>query len=468
MTECAGYNGTNGIIDGGDVGDGIRITGSRFENQTNRGIWLGGGADSALIVGNTVYNVEINGIEIDGDYCLLTNNIITAAYRTLEQGLSTWTQKSGSIWYVTGYKQPTTLSINDSTGTEETVYANLDATLEWFWTTAGDDTIFVYFGEITDTTNTVSLQDSLNNWTQKTGTIYYVTGYAQPTNLRLDEILGTRVTTSYDSLDTIHEWWWTTEGEDTIFVFWGDSLADTTNVVNLEEKAIDLIQIDGDNNWLPYNIIGGIYRGSAIDDNGTGNRLGPNIGVTGGPQIDMSDGKYIGVNGGGRIFFDDSTPDEITVQEAYLQVKAADAGLGRLIVETYSETDAAESALVLFKSADDTLDIDSTTTTGEDIASIRYQGVDAAGNQDYGFYINGKQNGAAGTHVPMDVTFVTYSATAPNSNQLKLHSDGGVQIGDGSEHILKIEKSPPYFWFITDTDTIQIDSTAAGVTFKTK
>lgn len=62
-----------------------------------------------------------------------------------------WTNVSGDKWYFTGLStNPNTVVFRDTMGTQVWTSASVDTEKEWFWTTSGDDTLFIYSS---DTTN---------------------------------------------------------------------------------------------------------------------------------------------------------------------------------------------------------------------------------------------------------------------------------------------------------------------------
>ena len=69
------------------------------------------------------------------------------------------------------------------------------------------------------------------------------------------------------------------------------------------------------------------------------------------------------------------------------------------------------------------------TATSEALGNLNFIGVTSGSSFDTGAQIYAVQNGAAGTTVPTDLKFRTWTNSAPNNDQLVLHTDGSVSIG---------------------------------------
>lgn len=85
--------------------------------------------------------------------------------------------------------------------------------------------------------------------------------------------------------------------------------------------------------------------------------------------------------------------------------------------------------LRIIKSHTNTLGTLTETIDTEVLGVITFRGVDNTSVVDNGALITAKQDGAAGTRVPTNLIFETYSATAINTNQLVLHNDGNIGLG---------------------------------------
>jgi len=101
----------------------------------------------------------------------------------------------------------------------------------------------------------------------------------------------------------------------------------------------------------------------------------------------------------------------------------------QLFLSTYSDTSSERSILYLRKSHNDTLGTVTTTVDGEELGGFYIQGVDSGGAIDNGFRMRAVQNGSAGTRIPTDVFFGTYSSSAENAYQFVLYNTGDVGIG---------------------------------------
>ncbi len=98
---------------------------------------------------------------------------------------------------------------------------------------------------------------------------------------------------------------------------------------------------------------------------------------------------------------------------------------------TYSDgTDTSE--IWLRKSNSNTLGTLTPTATSEALGNINFIGVTSGSAFDTGAQIYAVQNGAAGTTVPCDLIFRTWTNSAANTNQLVLNTNGnvGVKVAD--------------------------------------
>ena len=95
----------------------------------------------------------------------------------------------------------------------------------------------------------------------------------------------------------------------------------------------------------------------------------------------------------------------------------------------YNDQETYVSQLIIRKSHQDTVGLTTTLTT-EKLGQFVFQGVDSGQNWDTGAVITGIQDGTAGNFLPTNLLLETYSATALNTNQLVLHNDGNVGIGE--------------------------------------
>jgi hypothetical protein len=105
------------------------------------------------------------------------------------------------------------------------------------------------------------------------------------------------------------------------------------------------------------------------------------------------------------------------------------AGDNLIYADNYSTTGGNSNYWFSRRSHSNTNGTLATTLTGDAIGTFFFQGVNTSNAFAYGAKIIAQQNGAAGTYVPTDLNFSTYSATAQNSNQLVLSTNGNVGIG---------------------------------------
>jgi hypothetical protein len=108
---------------------------------------------------------------------------------------------------------------------------------------------------------------------------------------------------------------------------------------------------------------------------------------------------------------------------------ATAGGENDIFADTYSATTGHSNVLFSRKSASDTNGVLAQTADLDYLGAFYFQGVNTASAFAYGAKIYAKQNGVAGTYIPTDLNFSTYSATAQNSNQLVLSTNGNVGIG---------------------------------------
>jgi len=107
------------------------------------------------------------------------------------------------------------------------------------------------------------------------------------------------------------------------------------------------------------------------------------------------------------------------------------AGAATSVTRTFSTNTGASSYWDFVKSHSDSLDTYVETIDDDVLGILRFFGVDDVPSLQMGAAITAKQNGAASTgFIPTDLTFITASAAAFNSDQLVLHHDGGVGIGE--------------------------------------
>jgi len=104
----------------------------------------------------------------------------------------------------------------------------------------------------------------------------------------------------------------------------------------------------------------------------------------------------------------------------------------RVHFDTFSTTDAEFTSLCLRKSSSASIGTFSTTSDGEQLGEIIFQGVDNGSNVDVGAGIQVVQVGSAGYRAPCSMTFITSSTNAVNSNVLVLDYSGNVGIGTAS------------------------------------
>jgi len=81
--------------------------------------------------------VPLYGTDCVGEQPIINNSILT----------STWIDYSGSYantWYTVNSNEPLQVLFDGTRGTEESSASDLNAANEWFWTTAGSDTLIVY------------------------------------------------------------------------------------------------------------------------------------------------------------------------------------------------------------------------------------------------------------------------------------------------------------------------------------
>ena len=101
-------------------------------------------------------------------------------------------------------------------------------------------------------------------------------------------------------------------------------------------------------------------------------------------------------------------------------------------IDTYSASTGNVSTLSFRKSSGTTIGTPADTGDGEEIGLIQFLGVNSSDAFDAGARIYAKQNGASSSGaVPTDLYFDTYS-TGINTNQLVLHHDGNVGIGQNT------------------------------------
>ncbi len=100
--------------------------------------------------------------------------------------------------------------------------------------------------------------------------------------------------------------------------------------------------------------------------------------------------------------------------------------------ESYSSFSGDLGTMSFRKSNSDILGTKTTTTNGQYLGILNFQGVNSANSFANGAYVLAIQDGTAGTYVPTRLQFTTYSSSASNSNQLVLDSTGYVGIGETS------------------------------------
>lgn len=125
--------------------------------------------------------------------------------------------------------------------------------------------------------------------------------------------------------------------------------------------------------------------------------------------------------GGSKVGVGTTAPNGmVTVEKA--------AGNSDIFMTTYS--DSTDTANLSFrKSHNDTQGTKTDTISTEIFGIIDFIGVDTGQNFDSGAQIYAIQDGAAGTTLPTNLIFTTWSSSTQNTNQLVLHNDGSVGIG---------------------------------------
>lgn len=103
-------------------------------------------------------------------------------------------------------------------------------------------------------------------------------------------------------------------------------------------------------------------------------------------------------------------------------------GPNDLHLDSYSANNADRSRIFLRKSNNNTLGVLTETTDTDSLGAILFQGIDNGSNFDTGARIEAIQNGAAGSRLPTDVKFETYTSSAINTEQFVLRSTGDVEF----------------------------------------
>jgi parallel beta-helix repeat protein len=106
--------------------------------------------------------------------------------------------------------------------------------------------------------------------------------------------------------------------------------------------------------------------------------------------------------------------------------KAANDNL--IYADDYSTTTGHGNYWFSRKSSSNTNGTLAQTGTNDYLGAFYFQGVDNTAAFDYGAKIYAIQNGAAGVNVPTDLVLETYSATAANTNLLRLSNTGFVGV----------------------------------------
>jgi hypothetical protein len=187
-------------------------------------------------------------------------------------------------------------------------------------------------------------------------------------------------------------------------------------------------------------------------------------------NMELADGKYVGVPADVRTVYDSTNgdiihqlsdaagADEVQVKDsgavvvssvdsdgnAYfagnvgigIATPAADVEMAKSAdnaehrISTYSTTDNQGSVIRFQKSASATIGTLSETADGERLGSFYFAGVDTGGNSEIACYIRGVQDGAAGTRVPGELQFwtATDSTTSP-TQKIVVKKSGDVGIG---------------------------------------
>jgi len=103
-----------------------------------------------------------------------------------------------------------------------------------------------------------------------------------------------------------------------------------------------------------------------------------------------------------------------------------------VFLKTFDDTLNSSSSYLLGKSHNDTEGTKTTTVDTEHLGAVTFYGINTTPDWQVGARMFAKQDGNAGSYVPTNLFFETWSASAQNSNQLVLHNDGNVGIGTDS------------------------------------
>jgi len=136
-----------------DVSSGCKIS-DNFIYEMTYGISISGGSPGR-------WANDTNGHSITGNYFDYVS-VIPIHVATVSYIVDGWVNVSGDKWYSlnTSAAAVDYVTFRDTIGTDTTASVYVNAEKEWFWTTAGDDTLFIYSA---DTTNIYYVKTGSHN-----------------------------------------------------------------------------------------------------------------------------------------------------------------------------------------------------------------------------------------------------------------------------------------------------------------
>lgn len=143
-------------------------------------------------------------------------------------------------------------------------------------------------------------------------------------------------------------------------------------------------------------------------------------------------------DGGEGIFVADGGGVCVGTETASGRLRVVESGTSLVVrLDTFSTTAGDEPAINFLKSASATIGVYSETADGEDLAIIRFIGVNASSNAVSAAYILAEQDGAAGAdRLPGRIGFYTGTDVASPTLRMMINSDGNIVLSgtiDGVE-----------------------------------